>query len=231
MPSRASQVSTDHSNARNNCSFQSDKKRIKVVYHYLTDRRTLHNETMMASRQGLNKEMAIRYRSGVCAWKVDRLDPPSPQITMKPEASQIPDKTRGKNDMANISTCMIGVEIRSAEHDPARLKRCGGLVIDFANGLIIIPAELCPSSSLFEVSVIIRHSFELPADVIQTHPLGYVVIRCHFEPFRHTIGQAVTQTIFSEKELCVGGKTTIYGLERETLEDTVLEANVKDLRF
>lgn len=84
---------------------------------------------------------------------------------------------------------MVGVEIRDThfKRDATNVTRCGGLVVNHLDGLIIIPLRLCPSD-LLKVSVIIEYSLELPAEVIRSHPLGYMIIRYDLTQSSRAIG-------------------------------------------
>jgi len=200
-----------------------------VEYHHLAENRTIHNKTITVSRSGLCREMILRYRQDDFTWVTERFEPPPPQTSTIPEARQI---THAMSEMKEegrfgiIGSCMVGVEIRGThlERDATNVTRCGGLVVNRVDGLIVVPLRLCPSD-LFEVSVIINHSLELPAEVIRSHPLGYMIIHCDLTPSSQAIGQA----IFSELELCIGGDIAIYGLEINTLRGIVVETHVKDI--
>ncbi len=126
--------------------------------------------------------MILRYRQNDFTWVTKRFEPPPPQTSTIPEARQITYAMTEKKEVGRfgiISSCMVGVEIRDThfERDAINVTRCGGLVVNDVDGLIVIPLRLCPSD-LFEVSVIIEHSLELPAEVIRSHPLGYMIIHC-----------------------------------------------------
>lgn len=173
--------------------------------------------------------MILRYRQNDFTWVAKRFEPPPPQTSTILKARQITHATTQKKEEGRfgvIRSCMVGVEIRDThfERDATNVTRCGGLVVNYVDGLIVIPLRLCPSD-LLEVSVIIEHSLELPAEVIRSHPLGYMIIRCDLTQSSRAIGQAT----FSEMELCIGGGVAIYGLELNTLRDIAVETNIKDI--
>lgn len=170
--------------------------------------------------------MTLRVREDDFNWVARTFEPPHTQTSAIPEVGQITHAISTKKEECRfntISSCMVGVRIRKThfEYDVTNETRCEGLVISSIEGLIIIPRQLCPSD-LCEVSVI-DHSLELPAKVIRSHPLGYVIIHCDLTQSRHVFGEVE----FSKKELYTGTNVAIYGLDHATLDNTVVETNVQ----
>ena len=199
-----------------------------MEYHYLAEKWTPRNKTITVSRSGLCKEMTLWERQADFVWITKRFDP-LPRQPPVPEAYHIRRAvaTKKENDhFGNISSCMVGVEIRDTqfERDATKVTHCGGIVINNVGGIIAIPWMFC-GSELFRVSVILEHPLELPATVVQSHALGYTIIRCDFG----RSVQDISQAIFSGTELCIGDKTAVYGLRLHTLQRTVIDTNVKDI--
>jgi len=173
--------------------------------------------------------MILRYRQNDFTWVTKRFESPSPQTSTIPKARQITYAMIEKKEESRfgiISSCMVGVKIRDThfERDATNVTRCGGLVVNNVDDLIVTPLQFC-SLDLFEVFVIIEHSLELLAKIIQSHSLGYIIIHCDLTQSSQAIGQA----IFNEMKLYIERDIAIYELEINTLRDIVIETNVKDI--
>ena len=75
---------------------------------------------------------------------------------------------------------------------------------------MVIPRSFNPSD-LCDLSVVFRDSIELPARMVYEHALGFAVIQYNTSLVQGPIGSVT----FSKRELMVGDKTTIYGLNQD----------------
>lgn len=191
-----------------------DQTKIAVTYRNLGNPSHSCYATIVVDRHWMRAKMLLgARRENIASWSFSDLGPAPPVVPLVKQALRSGLATECHHAVRKIVKNLVQVQTRipyETNGAPHEIKTFLGLVISATAGFVVIPRSYNPSD-LCDLSVIFKDLIELPAKMVYEHALGVAVIQYNTSFVQGDIGRIT----FSNRELKLGDKTTIYGFNKD----------------
>lgn len=201
-----------------------DKKRVTVKYHHLSDHHSPVVTSIYVDRHWCSEFRLYKRNDKTGIWDYINLSDPVPAEPLKPHKAKFIDIATDKKELQKLSHSLCMVSTVSAiplDSLSAETLKTAGLIIDAANGYVIVSRRIVPHDCL-DCFVTIADSVVIPATVEFLHPTqNYAIVK--YDP--SLINADIITPNFSENKVKHGEKLQFIGFtqnNRLVTSDTVV---------